>query len=134
MKKRFYIWSIVTICAIFFVLISFYYKKGIDCPLYHYFGYYCFLCGCTRSTWALMEFDIVAAYYYNQFYFLLLPYFIFKYIEMSIDYIKNNKIRITKDLIFLIICAFIFMILRNLDITSFLTPQGDYPIYTIYSK
>lgn len=132
MKKRFCIWSIITICLILFIFISFHYKKGIDCPLYHYFGYYCFLCGCTRSTWALLELDIVAAYYYNPFYFLLLPYCVFKYIDMSINYIKNNKIEITKDMIFLIICAFIFMILRNLPITNFLVPIGNYPIYTVY--
>ena len=132
LKKRFGIWLTVTIIATLFVLISFYYKKGIDCPFYHYFGFYCFLCGCTRSTWAILELNLEAAYNYNPFYFLLLPYCICKYIEMSYRYIKFNEFKITKDMIFLIISAFIFMILRNLNVTNFLIPTSNYPIYTIY--
>jgi hypothetical protein len=131
--KRIIISILFLIFVIAFILISYLNKKGVDCPFYHYFGYYCFLCGATRSTWALIDMQFQQAFLYNPMYFLMLPYLIIKYIQITYDYIKNNKFEFTKDMALLLICACTFMVSRNLNGFEFLIPSGNiYPIYTIY--
>lgn len=122
MKKRFFICLSITFIVILFVFITDYFKSGIDCPLHSLTGIYCFLCGCTRSTWALLDFNLQQAYNYNPLYILLFPYLILKYIEICYVYIKENKFQVNKDMIFLIINAFIFMFFRNFGMT-FLQPK-----------
>lgn len=122
MKKRFFICLSITFIVILFVFITDYFKSGIGCPLHSLTGIYCFLCGCTRSTWALLDFNLQQAYNYNPLYILLFPYLILKYIEICYVYIKENKFQVNKDMIFLIINAFIFMFFRNFGMT-FLQPK-----------
>lgn len=125
MKKRITISIIFNLIALSYVIITKYTGLGIACPLEAMTGYYCLFCGCTRSTLALLDGNLLAAYYYNPMYFLLLPYFILKYIEITYHYIKNNTVKITSDIIYIIIAAFIYMFFRNYGLT-FLKPYLPY--------
>lgn len=124
MKKRLFICGLITLFLTLFIIITYINKHGISCPLEHFTGIYCFLCGCTRSTWAILDLNFKAAYYYNPMYFLLLPYFILKYIEISYRYIRYNEFKITKDMIFIFISVLLFMVWRNIGFMDFLLPKN----------
>ena len=96
-----------------FVLITHIFYKGIACPVHECLGIYCFLCGVTRSTWAILEGKLVEAYNFNPMFFILIPYALLKYYEIAVCFVRTKKIRLSVDLLFLLIAALIFMIWRN---------------------
>lgn len=111
MKKRIILCIIINLILTSFVLITHQTRHGIDCPVEALTGINCAMCGATRSTWAILDGDLIASYYYNAFYFLLLPYFICRYIYSWYQFIKYKRINTNIDfwLIFLVGIWFIFM-------------------------
>lgn len=102
------------ITAGLFVLITHVFYRGIACPIHECLGIYCFLCGVTRSSWAVLEGRFVDAYNFNPMFFILLPYLLLKYCEMGTFFIKAKKLRLTWDVLFLFVAAVVYMIWRNL--------------------
>ena len=116
------------IIAGLFVLITHVFYRGIACPIHECLGIYCFLCGVTRSSWAVLEGRFVDAYNFNPMFFILLPYLLLKYCEMGAFFIKTKKLRLTWDVLFLFIAAVVYMVWRNL--WGFLQPL---PVEAIFN-
>lgn len=78
MKKKIVLCIIINFILTAYVLITHYTKVGIGCPIRALTGIYCFMCGATRSTWAILDRDFVSAYYYNAFYFIFFKLRVYK--------------------------------------------------------
>lgn len=96
-----------------FVILTHAAYRGIACPIHECLGIYCFLCGVTRSTWAILDGNFELAFTFNPMFFILLPYALLKYYELSAYFIKEKKIRLSVDLGFLVIAALVYMFWRN---------------------
>ena len=95
-----------------------------ECPVLHYFHIYCAGCGSTRMIIALLHLDIYQAFRYNPFMFILLV-IIGIYVVIAGIYYLKNKIVIIPSMytgILIVVLAFIFMVLRNLPMFSYLIP------------
>lgn len=113
MKKRLFLCILINFIFIVYILMSYYIRDGIRCPIYQSTGIYCALCGATRSTWAILNRNFVAAYHYNAFYFFMLPYFIPRYIYSWYQYIRTKKINLNIDFWLIFLVAILFIIARN---------------------
>lgn len=113
MKKRIILCIVINFILTAFVLITHQTRRGIDCPIEALTGIYCAMCGATRSTWSVLDGDFVTAYHYNVFYFLLLPYFIPRYIYSWYQFIKYKRIKTNIDFWLIFLVGIGFIILRN---------------------
>lgn len=125
MKKlnyTFYILSIILI--LLYGIFVFTTNKGLACPMFKYFHIYCPACGITRMFKSLFCFDFYQAFRFNPFIFILLI-ILFLIITVEIFWLFNKKEFIKIDsrvYLVLIIFLFIYTILRNIEMFSFLLP------------
>jgi hypothetical protein len=130
MKKRI-INVIITISLLLLFFISYYFIAnkldiGIPCPIHELTSLFCPGCGITRMLFYLLELDFYNAFRSNMLLFILLPFFLYLFIDSIISYIKNvtpliDKIS-NKVWIPLIVVFIIFGILRNIEAFNFLAP------------
>lgn len=100
---------------------------SIPCLIHHTTGVYCSGCGITRMLFSLLRLDIVAAFNYNQFLFILLPIFLVFLFHDVFIYIIGKKNYWFKKVpvwiyIVLLVLVFVWMICRNLPWFPFLRP------------
>ena len=118
--------------SILFILLGYYFLNyhfsfSIPCFFYELTGFYCPTCGITRMLFALLNFDFIKAFNYNQLIFILFP-FIIAIIGYGIYlYIFDKKDFILKKIpiwvfVLLFLIFFIFGIMRNLSYFPFLRP------------
>lgn len=112
-KKRLAFCIFVNVVLIIYILVTYVTRNGIRCPIYKLTGYYCALCGATRSTWAIMDLDFVSAYHYNAFYLFMLPYFVIRYFYSWFNFVQCKKIKTNIDFWLIFLAAIMFIIARN---------------------
>jgi len=90
----------------------------IPCVFFEVTGLRCPGCGVTHMMIDLIHLDFGAAFHANQALFILLPFFVFFGIKITIRYIRTGSLRLTKTeniiCLIVIILLLIFAILRNL--------------------
>lgn len=114
----------ITLIAIAFLNILILLKINYQCPWRKNLNIYCAGCGGTRMFKSLLSQNYYQAFRYNPLLFILLIFFIIYLIYIFITLIckkKYYKLN-TNYLIILSIVTIIFMILRNIEIFSFLQP------------
>ena len=109
------------ICILIFIGIFLYFINiPIPCLFHKITKLYCPGCGITRMFVSIIKLDIVSAFKYNQFVFILLVLYI---ILIMFRFITKKDLRISKKIIYIIvICSVIFGILRNIPIFHWLQP------------
>ena len=131
MKKRLLKVSIICLFLLalffgyFFANRAFHFS--IPCIMHEVTGINCPGCGITRMLFALLEFDIVEAFEYNQFMFIVLPIFAIVLTHDLYIYIVGKKNYWFKKIpkwiyITLLVFVFVWMILRNLPMFPYLRP------------
>lgn len=100
---------------------------SIPCVFHAVLGVYCPGCGITRMLFALIRFDIVEAFGYNQFMFIVLPIFAIFFIHDIYIYIVGKKNYWFKKIpkwvyITLLVLVFVWMILRNIPMFPYFRP------------
>lgn len=120
-KVRIVEYGIISI-IIFFTM----YITGYKCPWRKFFNIYCAGCGGTRMILALFRLDFYQAFRYNPFLFILFILVIIYGIYVLICYIIRKKYFKINNTTLIILCclAILFMILRNIEIFSFLKPTA----------
>lgn len=110
------------ICLLFIFILYFVIGKifnfYLPCPIHKLTNLYCPGCGITRMFIALFHLDFYKAFRYNQLLFIMLPIFIFLFIDYLIK-IKKNKEPIYIKIPFfvyvlVIIITILFGVLRNI--------------------
>ncbi|MEE3468267.1 MAG: DUF2752 domain-containing protein [Eubacterium sp.] len=90
----------------------------IPCVFFEVTGLRCPGCGVTHMMLSLIQLDFDGAFHANQALFILLPFFVFFGIKITIRYIRTGSLRLTnaeKIICFIVIVLLlIFAILRNL--------------------
>lgn len=128
-KKVYFIaFTVILLLLLIFIYFNNPQNQNIICPSLIYFKIYCSACGILRATYNLLHFNFAIAFFYNSFYVLSMPIFIYLYIaflikiffKKDIFFIKNKKTAI----IMYFILFLIFGILRNFEIFSFLAPHN----------
>lgn len=118
MKKKITIILIIIPLLIIYLFVGHRYHIYIPCPIHFMTGYYCPGCGVTRMLFSILKLDFYQAFRYNPLLFILLPFFVFFYIESLIAEGKNRKALYNKvpDYIYIIvlIILIIYAILRNI--------------------
>lgn len=61
------------------------------CLIKNIFGVECFGCGITRAIISAIQFDLKSAFHYNHLIIIVLPIFIYVWIKMVIETIKQIK-------------------------------------------
>lgn len=131
MKKRL-LKVLVIILFLLSLLFGYYFlhqKTGfsIPCVFNELMGVNCPGCGITRMLFSLIRFDIVEAFEYNQFMFIVLPIFAIVLTHDLYIYIVGKKNYWFKKIpkwiyITLLVLVFVWMILRNLPMFPYFRP------------
>lgn len=66
-------------------------KQHSICLIKNIFGVECFGCGITRAIISAIQFDFKSAYNYNHLVIIVLPIFIYVWIKMGLETIKQIK-------------------------------------------
>jgi len=116
----FFICSLLLIIGYILVLTLLKYR----CPLHELFGIWCPGCGGTRMIVSFVHLDFYQAFRWNPFCFILLIVGLIYLITGIIIYIRKRVIIVptVKVWIFLIVLLVIYMIIRNIDMFSYLIP------------
>ena len=131
MKKRILKLVFFFLEIILFILIYvFLYKQygfTIPCIFHKITGYYCPGCGVTRMLVSLAKGNIIQAFMYNQFLFIMLPFFILYLFYSIYLYITDKKDKILKRIpkcmqYILLSITILWGIIRNLSIFPYLRP------------
>lgn len=131
MRKRIInILLLVLICL--FIFVGYFYLNkefgfDIPCVFHKLTGYYCPGCGITRCLFSILKLDFYKAFMYNQFVFILLPFFGLGFIYKFYLYIVNKQDKLLKKIpnvvwVILLVIAIGFGFIRNLDGFEFLRP------------
>ena len=90
----------------------------IPCVFFEVTGLRCPGCGVTHMMTSLLRLDFAEAFHSNQALFILLPFFIFFAIKITIRYVRTGSLRLTKAeniiCFSVIILLLIFAVLRNI--------------------
>ena len=116
---------IITVLSILFVILYFVFLSLIKYKcIFHQFGIWCPGCGGTRMIISFVKLDFYQAFRWNPLLFILLICGIVYLIIGIIMFIKKKVILVpTKKLIiFIIVLLIVYMIIRNIDIFSYLIP------------
>lgn len=107
--------------VLWLVLLSFINYK---CPIHEYLGIWCAGCGGTRMIFSFIHLDFYQAFRWNSLMFIYLILLIIYIIVNIFVYIKRKEIIVPKMKVFmfLIILLVIFMVIRNIDMFSYLVP------------
>ena len=116
-------WMIAVLAVTGAAIIYFLYEPQqhdffLFCPLHHFTGLKCPLCGLQQMTHHLLHGQWVAAFNVNPFLFLLLPY-VFTYLYLNLfkkkaDYPKLYRALYgDRTLLWLLIIAALFAVVRN---------------------
>ncbi len=119
MRKKIRKYLLFILIVIFFFL--FFFNQKLKCLFYEITGLWCPGCGITRMIIAILRLDFYQAFRYNSF--------VFSYIVFAMGYILYSWIRYqkikeleNKTIVFWLISAILFCILRNIPYFSFLAP------------
>ena len=111
---------IYTNILLFLLLIIYYFLNRnfgfkIVCIFHELTGLLCPGCGITRCLFSIISLDFKKAFYYNQFVFILLPFFIVYYFYNIYNYVLDRKRKEVPNfiLISIFIVMTIFTIVRN---------------------
>ena len=119
--------SLFILALIFIIVYSkMVFDVGILCPVKETFHLECPLCGGTRMAISLVNFELYQALRYNAFLFLTFPVVLYVYFKQAYLFIKENKLIswIDKFLLGYICLLFLFGVLRNMEIFSWLLPTN----------
>ena len=113
--------GIVVLITIILIIIS--YLK-YSCPILKYLHLYCPGCGGTRMLNSFIKGDFYQSFRWNPLLFILLILLIFYFISFIFIFIKKKVLLVpSKNLIImLIVLLLLFMLLRNIDLFSYLLP------------
>lgn len=118
MKKKLKKVSIFSIILIAYLILGSIFHIFIPCPIHSLTNLYCPGCGITRMLLSLCKLDFYQAFRYNPLAFIMLPIFIFYFIDYIISLFKNKKALYTKInskvCIVLIIIFIVYGIARNI--------------------
>ena len=94
------------------------------CIIHELFGIYCPGCGGTRMLISFIQLDFYQAFRWNPLLFILLIIGIIYLIVNIIIYIRKKEIIVPtfKFWIFIIVLLVLYMIMRNIDMFSYLVP------------
>lgn len=122
---------VITLLLIMLLLIYIHLNKTygfyIPCIFHKITGLYCPGCGITRCILSLLKGNIKAAFYYNQLFFLLLPFILFVLMYKIYLYIENRNDNLISKIpnyfwSIIILSLILFGILRNLEGFEYLRP------------
>lgn len=112
---------IYTNILLFLLLVLYYFLNRnfgfkIICIFHELTGLLCPGCGITRCFFSILSLDFKKAFYYNQFVFILLPFFIGFYFYTIYNYIFDGKRKRIPNYIIIpvFIGMIIFTIIRNI--------------------
>ena len=118
MKKELKKISIFSIILIAYLILGSIFHIFIPCPIHSLTNLYCPGCGVTRMILSIFKLDFYQAFRYNPLLFIMLPIFIFYFIDYIISLFKGKKALYTKinskACIFLIIIFIVYGIVRNI--------------------
>ena len=124
--KNIIISIILLILLLIYVLVGNKVNLYIPCPIKFITGLYCPGCGITRMILSILKGDLYQAFRYNPLVFILTPFLIFYFLEISISKICNKKSICKKipNYVFyiLIVALVVYGVLRNIDMFSYLRP------------
>lgn len=124
-KKYIAILLIGILCIVFYLK----YNIGIPCIFHELTGFYCPGCGLTRAIASIVKLDFYQAFRYNILVFVLIPFFIFYFINKVFF---SNKYKIPNFIIIIVlVLVIVFGIVRNIPMFNYLAPTnvGNYNIY-----
>lgn len=116
---------VVTILTILLLIFYFIFLNKIKYKcLFHQLGIWCPGCGGTRMIISFVNLDFYQAFRWNPLFFILTIFGIVYLIINVVMYIRKKVILVPtiKVIIFFIILLIIYMILRNVDMFSYLIP------------
>ena len=125
MKRIFVVLSCFVLIAIFnFLFVNIVDIYNYECPFKKVFHIYCAGCGMTRMFKSIFSLEICQAFRYNPLMFIYFIVFIIYAIMNSVRYILGKEFkRISfKVVMIFVIVAFIFMVMRNIPLFSYLKP------------
>ncbi len=116
--------SIIKIIVITFITILLITLFDYKCPIHEYLGIYCPTCGTTRMLISFFSGDFFQSFRWNPLFLILFIILIIYIITFIIIYIKKKVLLVPSRyfIITLITIILLFMILRNIEIFSFLIP------------
>ena len=99
-------------------------KIHYECPFLKIFHIYCAGCGGTRMIRSILRLDLYQAFRYNPLLFIFLIFGLIYLLIMFFTYIKKKEIILPSkySLVIILITLLLYMILRNIEIFSFLIP------------
>ena len=129
MKKRLFFAAAAAFLAAtaLFFLYRFEDGVGLPCPFYLITGWYCSGCGTTRALRSILHLNFYKAFRYNSLFTILFPFLAFYFISVFLSLTIYGKDKISPKIpvsvpILVIGIAFVFGILRNIPLFSFLAP------------
>ena len=121
LKQGFFVLGLIVIIVIWTRLLNF---INYRCPIHELLDLYCPGCGGTRMFLSFIHLDFYQSFRWNPLLFIFLVLFIIYLIVGIIIFIKKRVIIVPtfKTCMFLVAILIIFMILRNIDMFSYLAP------------
>jgi hypothetical protein len=125
-KQRGVLYIGITILVLTIGVIAFELKiNGIidlSCEFRKLTGLQCPACGATRMVQAILRFDLLGAFNYNQFMFISIPFYLWTWGIAGVEYTKQGRVSDeTGNLIAAYaLSSIIWMILRNVGIANIL--------------
>ncbi len=117
LKKVISEYGIILLILIGYYFLNTIFHLKVVCLFNFFTGYLCPGCGITRYFIAMLHGDLVSAFYYNQFVFIVFPLFLIYMIYCKVCYVINydNYYKIPNIVyIFLLISLIMFGIIRNI--------------------